>query len=68
MALHDKPILICDVAGISGAITHDASKPDGVARRRLDGTRLAALGWRAKIPLREGLAETYRWYAANFRG
>lgn len=57
--------LICEIAGFDGEITHDLSKPDGVSRRRLDGSRLAALGWRPRVGLRDGLARTYAWYRAN---
>ena len=33
-------------------------KPDGTPKKQLDVSRLSALGWRAKIPLEEGLAST----------
>jgi len=26
------------------------------------------LGWAAKMPLREGIAETYRWFRENISG
>jgi len=38
---------------------------DGAPRKVLDVSKLAVLGWRAKIPLREGLTETYRWFVEN---
>lgn len=41
-------------------LVFDTSKPDGAPRELLDVSRLNALGWRAKIPLKEGLAEMYR--------
>ena len=50
-----------DVIGFEGAITFDTSKPDGTPRKLLDSTRMRALGWRPKHPLREGLADAYRW-------
>lgn len=31
----------------------------------MDVSRLAALGWRARINLRDGLADTYRWFLAH---
>ena len=37
-------------------------KPDGTPRKLLDVSRLHALGWKAKIPLRAGIEGTYRWY------
>ena len=42
--------------GFRGRIAYDTSKPDGTPRKLLDVSRLAALGWRAKTPLREGIA------------
>ncbi len=40
----------------------DHSKPDGTPRKLLDVSRLEALGWRARIPLREGIEATYEWF------
>ena len=54
--------LIRDIVGYTGEIVYDTSKPDGTPRKLLDVSRLAAAGWRARIPLREGIAQTYRWY------
>ena len=44
--------------GFRGTIAWDATKPDGTPKKQLDVSRLAALGWRARIPLREGLRDT----------
>ena len=44
------------------SLAYDRSMPDGTPRKLLDVTRAARLGWRAKIELREGLADTYRWF------
>jgi GDP-L-fucose synthase len=41
-----------------GEIVWDTSKPDGTPKKQLDVSRLAALGWRARIPLAQGLAST----------
>lgn len=51
--------LICEVVGFAGAIEHDLTKPDGTPRKLLDGRRMAALGWRPRIALREGIAGAY---------
>lgn len=56
---------IMKVVGFGGKLVFDASKPDGMMRKRLDVARLAALGWRARIGLEEGLRETYAWYCAQ---
>lgn len=49
--------------GYTGAIHWDASKPDGTPKKQLDVSRLAELGWRARIPLAEGVSST----VAQFR-
>lgn len=48
--------LIASTVGYRGRIEHDASRPDGTPRKLLDSSRLAQLGWRAKIGLAEGVA------------
>ncbi len=57
--------MVKDVVGYKGELRFDPSKPDGTPRKLLDVSRLAALGWRAKTPLRQGLEETYAWYCRN---
>jgi GDP-L-fucose synthase len=51
--------LVCDVVGFKGRIVFDPSKPDGAPQKLLDVSKINALGWSAKIPLREGLAAAY---------
>jgi len=51
-----------DVVGFEGAIEYDGSKPDGTPRKLLDVGRMAALGWRARISLREGVKMFYASY------
>jgi GDP-L-fucose synthase len=57
--------LIARVTGFAGRITLDASKPDGTMRKLMDVSRLDRLGWRAGIPLEEGVRATYQWYLQN---
>jgi GDP-L-fucose synthase len=56
---------VARVAGYRGEIVQDASRPDGMPRKLLDASRLARLGWTARIPLEDGLRSTYDWYLAN---
>jgi GDP-L-fucose synthase len=44
-----------EVVGFRGNIVYDTSKPDGMPRKLLDASRLSAMGWKARISLREGL-------------
>ncbi len=50
---------VAEVTGFKGRIIWDSSKPDGTPRKLLDVSRLTALGWKARIGLREGLEKTY---------
>ncbi len=55
---------IMDVIDFKGEIIFDNSKPDGSPRKLLDVSRLSNLGWKAKLPLREGITRTYASYLA----
>ncbi|HYG59242.1 MAG TPA: GDP-L-fucose synthase [Symbiobacteriaceae bacterium] len=57
--------LVRAVVGYEGQIVYDASKPDGTPQKLLDVSRLTAQGWKARIGLREGLEQTYRWFLEN---
>ena len=59
-SIADLARLIADVVGFEGDLRFDATKPDGTPRKLMDSSRLAALGWRPRISLRDGLARTYR--------
>ena len=54
--------LVRDVVEYKGALEFDSSKPDGTPRKLLDVSRITALGWSARIPLRRGIEDTYRWF------
>ena len=57
--------LVRRVVGYQGAIVFDTSKPDGTPRKLMDSTRLASLGWRAQVPLEEGLRHAYADFVRN---
>ena len=57
--------LIARVVGFEGTLVWDASKPDGTLRKLMDSSRLAALGWTAKVGLGEGLRRTYADFLAH---
>lgn len=64
---HDVPIaslasMVAQIIGYKGIIYFNASKPDGVARKLLDTTRINALGWHSRISLQIGLEKTIAWY------
>ena len=51
--------------GYEGALEFDPTKPDGTPRKLLDIAKIKSLGWAPKIPLREGIANAYRWFVEN---
>lgn len=54
--------MIADVVGFDGELKFDTSKPDGTPRKLLDVTKLARIGWSARIELREGLTRAYSFF------
>jgi GDP-L-fucose synthase len=62
ISIQDLARTIAEVVGFKGTLSFDASKPDGSPRKLLDDRRMKALGWKASIGLRDGLASTYRWF------
>ncbi len=57
---------VADVVGYPGEIKFDTSRPDGAPRKLLDVSPINALGWHAKIPLREGLKRMYADFVENY--
>lgn len=56
---------VCDVVGFSGQIENDVEKPDGMPRKLMSAEKIGALGWNARISLRDGLVSSYAWYQQN---
>ena len=54
--------LICEIIGFEGDLRWDRSKPNGTLRKLLDVSKIGKLGWKATIPLRKGIAQTYDWF------
>jgi GDP-L-fucose synthase len=56
---------MADVMGFGGKIVFDTTKPDGMPRKVLDGTRIREQGWKARFDLRKGLSGLYHWALNN---
>ena len=54
------------MVGFRGIIEFDTSRPDGAPQKLLDVSRINALGWRARTPLREGLQIMYADFVARY--
>jgi GDP-L-fucose synthase len=60
--------LVAGIVGYSGQIVFDSTRPDGTPQKLLNVSKLTALGWSARTPLREGLATTYVDYLTRNMG
>lgn len=64
--LNEVAALIAELTNFTGQILHDESKPSGMLRKRLDVSKINALGWYAKTDLRTGIQKTLNdIYATN---
>ncbi|HET6838598.1 MAG TPA: NAD-dependent epimerase/dehydratase family protein, partial [Bradyrhizobium sp.] len=59
--------LVAGVIGYTGKISFDPSRPDGTPRKLLDVSRLAKLGWKARISLEEGIKLAYQAYLGGLK-
>ena len=57
--------IVCDVVGYAGTIAFDPSKPDGMPRKLMDGSKIAASGWAPMISLRDGIRSTYQEFLTH---
>jgi GDP-L-fucose synthase len=62
VSIKELALLVAKTVGYTGGLRFNTSMPDGTPRKLLDVSRMKALGWNAKIPLREGVASTYQWF------
>ena len=62
ISIRDLNEKIATLTSYTGAVEWDADQPDGMPRKLLDGTRLAALGWQPKIDFDAGLKMAYEDY------
>ncbi|WP_082441689.1 GDP-L-fucose synthase [Sphingomonas sp. Leaf230] len=62
VTIADLAHLVADVTGFTGRVSFDTSKPDGTMRKLMDSSRLNTMGWKARVPLAEGVLETYQWF------
>lgn len=58
--------MMADVTGFKGEVVYDANKPDGTPVKRLDVSKLNALGWQAQTSLKDGVEQTYEWFKQHY--
>jgi GDP-L-fucose synthase len=59
--------MICNIVGYEGALDWDTSKPDGTPRKLMNVSKINALGWKAKIKLRDGIERVYAEVKDTFK-
>lgn len=59
LSIGDLAQLIKEILNVKTDIKFDPSKPDGTPRKLMDSSKLKALGWSAKISLKQGLNQVY---------
>jgi GDP-L-fucose synthase len=62
VSIKELAILIREAVGFKGKIDFDLTKPDGTPRKLLDSSRLATLGWKSKVSLKQGIEMVYKNY------
>lgn len=62
LTIKDLALIVASLSGFKGEIIWDTSKPDGTPRKRLDVSRIKALGWSPTITLEDGIASTITWF------
>jgi GDP-L-fucose synthase len=62
LTIHELADLVREIVHPQATLVFDRSKPDGTPRKLLDVSRLHQLGWRHRIGLRDGIAQTYEWF------
>ena len=65
LSINELAGMVAEVVGFKGRLRFNSSRPDGTPVKRLNVSKLNALGWKANIPLKQGIQETYKWYAEN---
>ncbi len=65
VSIQELALLIKEVVDYQGKISFDTTKPDGAPRKWMDSSRLEEMGWKAKIPLKDGLQRAYLDYQST---
>jgi GDP-L-fucose synthase len=65
LTIRDLAELVAKIAGFTGAIVFDSSKPDGTPQKLLDVSRLRQAGWVPSISLAQGIRDVYQWYTSK---
>jgi GDP-L-fucose synthase len=62
LSIRELASTIASIVGYDGRVQWTSALPDGTPRKLLDSSRIATLGWKPEIELKDGLSSTYEWY------
>jgi GDP-L-fucose synthase len=65
ISIKNLAIMVGQVVGYKGNINFDDTMPDGSPRKLIDSGKLNALGWKARIELKEGITLAYLDFVKN---
>lgn len=65
ITIRELATIIQKIAGFTGEVNFDTTRPDGPPQKLMDSSRLNELGWKPKINLEIGLQIAYQDFVAN---
>ena len=65
ITIKDLANIVAHAIGYKGEIIFDTEGLDGTPRKVMDNSKIESLGWKPKIKLEVGIAETVKWYWDN---
>lgn len=65
ITIKDLANIISHAIEYKGEILFDTEGLDGTPRKIMDNSKIESLGWKPKIKLKAGIAETVKWYFDN---
>lgn len=65
ISIKELAYMVKEIVGYEGELVFNTNKPDGTMRKLQDVTKLAELGFKASIPLRQGIESVYRDYVST---
>ena len=60
ISIKDLAHLVCKNVGYEGRVIFDPSKPDGIAKKLINSSKINGMGWRPTVDLDEGIRRTYK--------
>lgn len=65
VSIADLALHMVEVTGYQGRLIFNPAQPDGTPRKILDLAVIKNIGWSPRIPLLQGLQDTYDWFCAQ---